>query len=162
MTWCLMHCNGPLRKYDKSPCKLMVGLSGNKLSQIWKRLRTLPSKILLMALDPLEKKGGGQRSHCDPEYLKRSCGRFGFRWTLFLGLPLVCVGSLGVLYFETFFQLTFQIVPKKKKTMNMISILAQKIMRKVATCLNPLRTGGVLGWLLFSWLALVASSIFFY
>lgn len=65
MIWCLMHCNGPLRKHVESfgtHCGIMVGLSGNGPSQIWKRPRTLPTKMTSCW-------GWGQRSYCDPEVL---------------------------------------------------------------------------------------------
>jgi hypothetical protein len=42
-------CIGPLRKHVKSsmtPCMIMVRLSGNKLSQAWRRPQMLPIKML--------------------------------------------------------------------------------------------------------------------
>ena len=48
MILCLMINNGPSRKHVKSfgtPCKIMVGLSENRLSRIWKRPWTWPTKM---------------------------------------------------------------------------------------------------------------------
>ena len=53
MIWCLMRCNGPLRKHVKSfgmPCMITGGLNGNIRLGIWEKTWTWPIMTFLTNL----------------------------------------------------------------------------------------------------------------
>lgn len=93
-------------------CKTTIGLSGNRLSQTWKKLQTLLIKMFLRNLIW----DGVSFILLWPIATQWSHGRLGPRWALFLHVPSVCVGSLEVVvftYFLAFFNIFFRFVQKK-------------------------------------------------
>ena len=87
MILCLMINNGPLRKHVKSfgtPCKIMVGLSGNGPSQTWRRPQTWPTKMLLTnSIQP-----GGSKVLLWPKIILWSRERLAPRMHIIFWFPL--------------------------------------------------------------------------
>ena len=89
----------------------MVDWSGNGLSMTWKKLRMLPTRILLTNFT---------------QYIVSKVlllfvailwllGRLGPKWTSFLESSWLCVGSPEMYFSLASFYLSFQFVPKMKK-----------------------------------------------
>ena len=120
MIWFLTICNGPFKNYSNSvgtPCKIMVGLSGNGLSWTWKRPWTWPTKMFLTISIWL---GGGVKGLIVTHIYYLSLGRLGRRWNYFLiSTQFVLVRPCCcVLIF--FLQWMFNLYPKRNVNQTII------------------------------------------
>ena len=118
MIWFLMLFNGPLRKHVKSfgtPCRIMVGLSGDKLFWTWKKTPGIAYKDVLNEFDSIW--GGGVKG------LIMTWNNLVVRWKVRPQMGIVSWFPLALCWFPRggcfllfLLKLSFNLCTRKKKS----------------------------------------------